>query len=97
MRKEYDIIRITNETKFIIVYQYPKERVFFIGIASTYEDAERLIQEDMIGTGENRKHYGIIPCAENSIHSMAIEDVITMQNDEEKYEDIFDVFDKNDL
>ena len=96
MREEYEIIRITNETKFIIVYQYPQERVFFIGITNNYEDAERRIQEDMRGTGENRKHYGIIPCSENSTRPMAIEDVIVMQNDE-KYEDIFDVFDKNDL
>ena len=96
MRKEYDIIRITNETKFIIVYQYPRERVFFIGITNNYEDAERFIQEDIIVTRGNRKHYGIIPCTENSTHVMAIEDVIVMQNDE-KYEDIFDVFDKNDL
>lgn len=96
MRKEYDIIRITNETKFIIVYQYPQERVFFIGITNTCEDAEQIIQEDMIATGGSRKHYGIIPCSENSTHPMAIEDVVIMQNDE-KYEDIFDVFDRNDL
>ena len=90
--KSYDTLLITDQTKFIIVYQaHPSQYAFFIGISNTLEGCENLIAEDMKNTNSKRKNYGIIPCLENGLRATCIDDLVRKQS---AFKDPMEVFDK---
>ena len=90
--KEYDILLITDKTKFIIVYQSDSSQyAFFIGISSTLEGCEHLIKEDIGNTNSKREHYAIIPCIENGLRATCIDDLVRKQG---AFKDPMEIFDK---
>lgn len=90
--KEYETLLLTDQTKYVIVYQSEKgQYAFFIGISSTLEGCENLIKEDIGNTNSQRENYAIIPCIENGLRATCIDDLVRKQK---FFKDPMEIFDK---
>lgn len=91
--KDYKTLWIRETTKFAVVYHScnKNQEGFFIGIADSIENAEKIISEDMRNVNDKRENYGIIPCGENGLRAVCVKDVVEAQR---KYDDPLDAFDE---